>query len=129
MDISLIKDNSKGEWLTITLPDGTATDIRLKIISSLDISFISGQKELMRNLFEKKGVDVSDADIIQSLFSDVQFESYILDWENVSNEDKDLSFNKTNLRMFLKQLPFVKMQIQTAILSPSFFIKVSEKPV
>ena len=129
MDISLIKDNSKGEWLTITLPDGTATDIRLKIISSLDISFISGQKELIRNLIEKKGVDVSEADIIQSLFSDVQFESYILDWENVSNEDKDLSFNKTNLRMFLKQLPFVKMQIQTAILSPSFFIKVSEKPV
>ncbi|WP_148716492.1 hypothetical protein [Chitinolyticbacter meiyuanensis] len=127
MDLSNLntKDQSEaGVPMTVRLPTGEETDIKLTVIGRSSERFAAAKLEFDRKMAKLRPVrdrDIDDVTIEQR--ADDEFTAtLVLDWDGATDGGQPLPFTLANVVRMLQVAPYIKGQILKVALDDARFL-------
>lgn len=121
MDLSTItvqKSSEEGAWVDIYAPDGTKTDIRIKVAGKDSSAFKAKVQKLAQLERKKKNLSVPE---IEKYVLDA-YVIATLDWENVCLNDKEIPCERENIIQIYNDYAWIYEQVTDFISERANFL-------
>jgi len=112
--------------LTILLPDGTPTDIKLKLVGQDSTQFRTVAKKFAKQMLNNEGKP--DIDVLEAQNAELSA-ACIVGWSGLTENDAEVPYSpqKAQELMALPQLAFIREQVEGYVAKRTNFFRPGEK--